>query len=49
MEKAVGGKAGSFLADLLERAIRQRHVAPPIYMVNNLYLAALSRYPSPAS
>ena len=46
MEKAVGGIPGSFLADLYERAIRQRKVAPPIFMVNNIYLAALSRSPS---
>ena len=46
MEQAVGGKAGSFLADLLEKAISQRATAPAQYMVNNLYLAALSRFPS---
>ncbi len=44
MEKAVGGKPGSFLADLLAQA-RQRP-NPELYMVNNLYLAALSRYPA---
>jgi hypothetical protein len=42
--KAVGGKPGSFLADLLERANASR--SPVDYMVNNLYLAALSRAPS---
>jgi hypothetical protein len=45
MEKAVGGQQGSFLADLLLQAQRQRK-GGPAYMVNNLYLAALSRYPS---
>jgi hypothetical protein len=42
--KAVGGKPGSFLADLLDRANANR--SPVDYMVNNLYLAALSRAPS---
>lgn len=46
MEKATGGKPGSFLADLLTDAQRQSRVAPVAYMVNNLYLAALGRYPS---
>lgn len=46
MEKAVGGKAGSFLDDLKVRALRQGKVAPEIFMVNNLFLAALSRPPS---
>ncbi|MHC5538571.1 DUF1553 domain-containing protein [Singulisphaera rosea] len=46
MEKAVGGKAGSFLDDLKVRALRQGRVAPEIFMVNNLFLAALSRSPS---
>jgi len=46
MEKAVGGKSGSFLDDLKVRALRQGKTAPEIYMVNNLFLAALSRHPS---
>lgn len=46
MERAVGGKPGSFLDDLKIRAVSQRKMAPPIYMVNNLFLAALSRYPT---
>ena len=46
MEKATGGKPGSFLADLKDRALRQRKVRPDLFMVNNLYLAAVSRYPS---
>jgi hypothetical protein len=44
MERAVGGKGGSFLDDLKLRALRQR--SPEIYMVNGLFLAALSRHPS---
>jgi hypothetical protein len=46
MERAVGGKPGSFLDDLKIRAVTQRKMAPPIFMVNNLFLAALSRYPT---
>ena len=46
MAKAVGGKSGSFLEDLKTRALRQGKVAPELYMVNNLFLAALSRAPS---
>ena len=46
MERAVGGKPGSFLDDLKVRAVTQRKMAPPIFMVNNLFLAALSRYPT---
>jgi hypothetical protein len=46
MEKATGGQAGSFLADLLDEA-RSRHAAAPVpFMVDRLYLAALSRHPS---
>ena len=44
MGQAVGGGTGSFLADLQLRA--SRHRAPLPYMVNNLFLAALSRPPS---
>ena len=47
MEKAVGGKPGSFLADLLEKAQLQSRVVPEIYVINHMYLAALARYPSP--
>ncbi|SIO59990.1 Protein of unknown function [Singulisphaera sp. GP187] len=46
MARAVGGKPGSFLDDLKVRAVAQRKMAPPIYMVNNLFLSALSRYPT---
>ena len=48
MEKAAGGKPGSFLADLASRATRQARTSPEAYMVNHLYLAALSRYPDRA-
>jgi hypothetical protein len=42
MEQAVGGKAGSFLADLLQTA--QNHGGRvDLYIINHLYLAALSR------
>lgn len=44
MAKATGGQQGSFLADLCERAIKTS--SPEYYMVNHLYLAALSRYPT---
>jgi hypothetical protein len=45
MEKATNGKPGSFIEDLKLRALRQQKSVPEIYMVNNLFLAALSRYP----
>lgn len=44
MEKATAGLPGSFLADLYERAMRAPN--PPAFMVNHLYLSALSRYPN---
>jgi hypothetical protein len=46
MEKAVGGKSGSFLADLLEHAQLQARGNVESYVVNHLYLAALSRTPT---
>ena len=46
MAEAVGGRAGSFLANLLDRALAQADVPPETYMVHHLYLAALGRYPS---
>ncbi len=46
MEKAVGGKAGSFLADLLEHAQLQARGSLESYVVNHIYLAALSRHPT---
>jgi hypothetical protein len=46
MQQAVGCKPGSLLADLLEAA--KAHGGPAdVYLVNHLYLAALSRFPSP--
>ncbi len=46
MEKAVGGRSGSFLADLLERSQLQAKGATDAFVVNQLYLAALSRSPT---
>jgi hypothetical protein len=46
MERATGGKPGSFLADLFADAQQQTRTTPVHYMVNNLYLASLSRYPT---
>ncbi len=46
MEKAVGGRSGSFLADLLEQARLKAKGSVEAYVVNNIYLAALSRYPT---
>jgi hypothetical protein len=42
---ALSGKPGSFLANCLEQAQVQAR-APETYLVNQIYLAALSRYPS---
>ena len=47
MEKAVGGRSGSFLADLFERAQLQAKGSTEAHVVNQIYLAALSRSPSP--
>ena len=47
MDKATGGKPGSFLADLFAESRRQNHEEPVAYLVKNLYLAALSRFPTP--
>ncbi|MFO0910259.1 MAG: DUF1549 and DUF1553 domain-containing protein [Isosphaeraceae bacterium] len=46
MAQATGGRPGSFLAELLAEAQTQGRTPPVVYMVNNLYLAALSRYPT---
>lgn len=48
MDRAVGGEPGSFLRHVLEEARLQRKVPPVRYAVDLLYLAALSRYPTPA-
>ena len=45
MEKAVSGQSGSFLAGLFAAADSKRD--PAGYVVDRLYLAALSRHPSP--
>lgn len=45
MRDALSGQPGSFLADRIERARRQGG-APESYLVNEIYLAALSRHPS---
>jgi len=47
MRDALSGKPGSFLADALDQAARQRR-SPAAFMVDQLYLAALSRMPSNA-
>ena len=47
MAKAVGGKNGSFLRDLLDRAQLQARGSAEGFVVNQLYLAALSRSPTP--
>src|SRR5262249_54358467 len=46
MEQAVGGKPGSFLAALLDQARTQSRTPPALFMVNHIYLAALSRSPT---
>ena len=46
MEQATGGKPGSFLADIYDEAGRRAVANPAGFMVNRLYLSALSRYPS---
>ena len=48
MAKATGGQSGSFLHDLANRTDRQGRTSPEAYMVNNLYLASLGRYPKRA-
>jgi len=45
MQDALSGKPGSFLAECIETAGRQPR-APVEYMVNQIYLTALSRYPT---
>jgi hypothetical protein len=45
MNDALSGTPGSFLASCLEQAEAQPH-GPETYLVNQIYLAALSRYPS---
>jgi len=45
MTSALSGKPGSFLADVLANARRAR--SPVNYIVDSIYLAALSRFPNP--
>jgi hypothetical protein len=45
METAVSCKPGSFLYEVMEQARRQGR-SPETYMVDSIYLAALSRHPS---
>ncbi|MDG3005747.1 DUF1549 domain-containing protein [Paludisphaera mucosa] len=47
MRDALSGKPGSFLSDAVEQAGRQ-HRSPAGFMVDQLYMAALSRHPSNA-
>ena len=46
MQEALSGKPGSFLCDVCERA-GQNGRAPDVYMIDAIYLAALSRRPTP--
>jgi hypothetical protein len=46
MERATGGEPGSFLARLRNAAMNRRQGQPETYMVNMIYLSALSRYPT---
>jgi len=45
MKDALSGKSGSLLADVLQQARKQRR-APAPYMIDEIYLAALSRFPT---
>ncbi len=45
MHEALSGKPGSFLADVCEHASHMGR-SPDTYMVDSIYLAALSRHPS---
>jgi hypothetical protein len=45
MKDALSGKPGSFLAGCIEQSRTQAR-SPESYLVNQIYLAALSRYPS---
>ena len=47
MTKATGGRPGSFLAKLLDQANTRAFGAPETFVINRLYLSALSRRPSP--
>jgi hypothetical protein len=45
MNEALSGKPGSFLCDVIEQAARQKR-SPEAFMVDSIYVAALSRHPS---
>ena len=45
MKEALSGKPGSFLGEVCEQASPCR-AGPDIYMVESVYLAALSRHPT---
>jgi hypothetical protein len=45
MTNAVSCKPGSFLCDLVEQAPAQKR-SPEVFMVDSIYLAALSRHPT---
>lgn len=45
MQQALSGKPGSFLRDVVDRAGRAGR-APEVYMIDSIYLAALSRRPT---
>jgi hypothetical protein len=45
MTKALSGKPGSFMGQLMAEAQRQSR-SPDVYLIDSLYLAALSRHPS---
>lgn len=49
MEQAVGGQSGSFLAGVLEQTMllsQRRRIDPATTVINQLFLAALSRPPT---
>jgi hypothetical protein len=46
MQTALSGKPGSFLCEVITQAERQTR-SPEAHMVDSIYLAALSRHPSP--
>jgi Protein of unknown function (DUF1553) len=45
MQEALSGKPGSFLCDVIDQAQRQAR-SPEVFMVDSIYLAALSRHPT---
>ena len=47
MTKAVGGQPGSFLSHVVDQARLQKKIQPIRYAVDQVYLAALGRYPDP--